>query len=126
MMDPEEIAIAERAFIEGFRAASDKLGFLRLARIPLELAYGGGPSLKLMQVAIEEVTEVGRASPGFSSRELVYHPLPGGLATTNARLAFHYVSLKTRRVLGFAELMEEAEGACPGGRQAMPDIFDGH
>jgi hypothetical protein len=109
MMDEEELAAAERAFIEGFRQVSDKLGFLRLARIPLELAYGGGPSLKLMEVAIEEVTEVGRASPGFSSRELVYHPLPQGLATTRLVLSFHYVSLKARRVLRFAELMTAAE-----------------
>jgi hypothetical protein len=124
-MDPEDIAAAERAFIEGFRQVSDKLGFLRLARIPLELAHGGGPSLKLMEVAIEEVTEVGRASPGFSSRELVYHPLPQGLSTTRLGLAFHYVSLKTRRILSFAELMEQQE-APPAGGRALPDIFDGH
>jgi hypothetical protein len=124
-MDPEELAAAERAFIDGFRQVPDKLGFLKLARIPLELAYGGGPSLKLMEVAIEEVTEVGRASPGFSSRELVYHPLPEGLATTRRRLSFHYVSLKTRRVLGFAELME-AELRPPSGDADLAGRFDGH
>jgi hypothetical protein len=124
-MDADDIAAAEGAFIDGFRQVSDKLGFLRLARIPLELAYGGGPSLKLMQVAIEEVTEVGRASPGFSSRELVYHPLPQGLSTTRLSLAFHYVSLKTRRILSFAALLERPVAAPAGGR-AAPDIFDGH
>ena len=125
-MDPEEIEAAERAFIEGFRQVSDKLGFLRLARIPLELPHGGGPSLKLMQVSIEEVTEVGRASPGFSSRELVYHPLPARLATTQHRLAFHYVSLKTRRIVGFAELMaQESAAQFPGAADAA-DLFDGH
>jgi hypothetical protein len=125
-MDAEDIAAAEHAFIEGFRQVSDKLGFLRLARIPLELAYGGGPSLKLMEVTIEEVTEVGRASPGFSSRELVYHPLPQGLSTTRLGLSFHYVSLKTRRVLTFAELIEREEEAPAAGRADVPGLFDGH
>ena len=126
-MDAEDIAAAERAFIQGFRSVADKLGFLRLARIPLELPHGGGPGLKLMEVAIEEVTEVGRASPGFSSRELVYHPLPQGLAETRTALAFHYVSLHTRRVLRFAELLELVEAPPPAAAAAeLSDGFDGH
>jgi hypothetical protein len=35
----------------------------------------------LLDVVLEDSFEVGRASPGFASRELVYHPLPGKLAT---------------------------------------------
>lgn len=126
--DREAIEAAERAFIEGFRAVTDKLGFLKLARIPLELQIGGGPGLKLMEVTIEEVTEVGRASPGFGSRELVYHPLPKGLATSRASLSFHYVSLRTRRVFTLAELMEqEAEASQPAaGRIPSSGLFDGH
>lgn len=91
-MTPEEHAAVESAFIAGFRHAPDKLGFLRLAGIPLELHRAERPGLKLMQVAIEDTYEVGRASPGFASRELVYHPLPGKLVTATARLRFRYVS----------------------------------
>jgi len=91
-MTPEEHAAVESAFISGFRHAHDKLGFLRLARIPLELHRAHKPGLKLMQVVIEDTYEVGRASPGFASRELVYHPLPGKLVTAAARLRFRYVS----------------------------------
>ena len=117
-LDMPEVEEAER-LVAGM---GDSVVFYKVG---MELAYGGGPSLKLMAVAIEEVTEVGRASPGFSSRELVYHPLPQGLSTTRLSLAFHYVSLKTRRVLSFAELMERP-AASPAGGRASPDIFDGH
>jgi hypothetical protein len=104
-MNQEELQAAETAFVEGFRQVSDKLGFLRLARIPLEIEGVGEPSLKLMQVAVEEVFEVGRASPGFGSRELVYHPLPGKLVTSKTRLSFHYVSSTTAREFALAELL---------------------
>jgi hypothetical protein len=87
-MTREEHLALESAFIEGFRHAADKPGFLRLARIPLEPDRAGQPGLKLMQVMIEDIIEVGRASPGFGSRELVYHPLPARLVTARARLRF--------------------------------------
>jgi hypothetical protein len=126
-LDHETIEVAEQAFIEGFRSASDKLGFLKLARIPLELQIGGGPGLKLMEVAIEEVTEVGRASPGFASRELVYHPLPKGLVTARSRVSFHYISTRTRRVFTLGALMaEEAEARVGAGRSDVHGLFDGH
>jgi len=104
-MTSEDHQAIERAFIDGFRNAGDKLGFLHLARIPLELARTGKPGLKLMQVLIEEIHEVGRASPGFASRELVYHPLPGKLATAKARLSFRYVSTDDLCELSLAELL---------------------
>lgn len=104
-MTPEAHAALESAFIEAFRAATDKLSFLRLARIPLELERAQKPGLKLMQVVIEESVEVGRASPGFASRELVYHPLPSPLATTAARLYFRYVSAEDVRELDLAALL---------------------
>ena len=112
-MDHEEYHAAERAFIEGFRQVSDKLGFLRLARIPLELELPGEPGLKLMQVMLEELFEVGRASPGFASRELVYHPLPAGLVTSQTRLAFRYVSAVTTRLFTLAELLAHGEAGGP-------------
>jgi len=113
-MTHEEMQAAETAFIEGFRQVSDKLGFLHLARIPLELESPGEPSLKLMQVALEEVVEVGRASPGFGSRELVYHPLPGKLATSKTQLAFRYVSAATVREFTLAELLARSDAGTKG------------
>ncbi len=61
-----------------------------------------------MQIAIEAAFEVGRASPGFASRELVYHPLPGKLVTARARLLFRYVSADALCELGLAELLDQA------------------
>ena len=58
-----------------------------------------------MQVVIEESCDVGRASPGFGSRELVYHPLPGNLVTTQSQLRFRYVSADEVRELTLAEAL---------------------
>jgi hypothetical protein len=106
-MTQEEYLALESAFIEGFRQAGDKQGFLRLARIPLELDRAGQPGLKLMQVVLEDVVDVGRASPGFASRELVYHPLPAKLVTARARLRFRYVSADRLSELSLAELLDQ-------------------
>jgi hypothetical protein len=103
-MEHEHLHAAEAAFIEGFRAASDKQAFLMLARIPLELAVRDGPGLKLVQVLLEDTVEVGRASRGFASRELVYQPLPATLVTSATRLRFRYISAETVRELSLAEV----------------------
>lgn len=108
-MDHAQYHAVEDAFIAGFREAPDKAGFLALARIPLELPGGAGPSFKLLEVVIEDSFEVGRASPGFASRELVYHPLPGKLVTSRTRLLFRYVSSERLRELSLAEIL-----ACAG------------
>ncbi len=107
-MDHEEYHAVENAFIEGYRQVADKLGFLRLAQIPLELTEAEGPSLKLIEVVFEEVFEVGRASPGFGSRELVYHPLPSKLVGSRTRLLFRYVSSSGVKDLSLADLLAPA------------------
>ena len=112
-MRNEEQAALESAFIDGFRQARDKQGFLRLAQIPLELDRPGQAGLKLMQVVIEEAFEVGRASPGFGSRELVYHPLPANLVTAQSQLHFRYVSADTLRELTLAEALGAVAAAEP-------------
>jgi hypothetical protein len=104
-MAHEDLHAAEAAFVEGFRAASDKQAFLTLARVPLELAASDGPNLKLVQVLLEDTIEVGRASRGFASRELVYQPLPAALVTSATRLRFRYISAETVRELSLAELL---------------------
>jgi hypothetical protein len=117
-MTHEEYHALEHAFIEGFRQAGDKQGFLRLARIPLELDRPGRAGLKLMQVVVEDVVDVGRASPGFASRELVYHPLPAKLVTARARLRFRYVSADDLAEFSLAEVLD--------GPLAAPAVGHGH
>src|SRR5260370_15683974 len=107
-MDHEQYHAAEAAFIDGCRAVADKQGFLALARIRLELADGDGSSLKWVEVILADRFEVGRASPGFASRELVYHPLPGKLVASRTRLAFRYVSIARARELSLAEVLERS------------------
>ncbi|MGQ9368716.1 hypothetical protein [Azospirillum sp. ST 5-10] len=107
-MTHEEEHLLEEAFADGFRRAADKLAFLRLARIPAELERPGGLGLKLVEVRFEESHAVGTASPGFGSRELVYHPLPGRLITAGTRLLFRYVSADGVTDLSLAEVLERA------------------
>lgn len=126
-MDPEEYRALESAFIDGFRQARDKRGFLRLARIPLELERANQPGLKLMQVAIEEAFEVGRASPGFGSRELVYQPLPASLVTARAQLRFRYVSADELCELTLAEALGMPSATVPrNGHHHNGDNHDHH
>lgn len=86
----EEIRLLQAGFIEGFRSASDKLVFLRLAKVPLELP--GPPGLKLIEIRVLDRTAVGAASRGFATDELVYHPLPKSMVKAAADLTLVYVS----------------------------------
>lgn len=95
----EAAAAAERAFIDGFRAATDKRAFLELAQIPLELG-----ELKLMQVRIGDTYDVGSASPGFGQREMVYQPLPGMMICARTSLHFVYVTADRKEERHLASL----------------------
>ncbi|HYG84820.1 MAG TPA: hypothetical protein VD978_01025 [Azospirillum sp.] len=117
-MTHEEEHLLEEAFAEGFRGAADKLAFLRLARIPAELEQPGGLGLKLVEVRFEESHAVGTASPGFGSRELVYHPLPGRLIKATTRLVFRYLSADGVTDLTLAGVLERAGLETP---HAHPD-----
>ena len=101
----EGAALLEAAFIEGFRAASDKASFLRLARVPFELPGPDGLGLKLMEVRIADRFEVGAATPGFGTAELVYHPIPGAMVHGTTRITFVYCTLRETRELGWADVM---------------------
>lgn len=92
-------------FIAGFRAADDKTGFLRLAKVPFEIAdRDGGPDLKLVDVSIEDAFQVATASPAFASDELVYQPFPGRMVRQRTDMRFVYVSLKSRRDMALTEM----------------------
>lgn len=96
----DDMAALDEAFIDGFRAAVDKRAFLTLVGVPLEIeAEDGGPGLKLLEVRIRDAFQVGSASPGFGSRDLVYQPLPGSMIRQATSVDFVYISTAERREL---------------------------
>lgn len=96
--EAEALAALAAQFVEGFRAAADKIAYLRLAGVPLEIADPeGGAPLKLVDVTLTTAWQVGTASPGFGTAELNYLPFPGDMVRDRENMAFVYVSL-TRRI----------------------------
>lgn len=103
-MAPEDEAadlqVLSAEFIEGFRTARDKQAYLRLAGVPLQIEDpGGGPSLKLVDVALTTEWQVGTATPSFGSAELSYLPFPGPMIRERTNLAFLYVSLTCKETV---------------------------
>lgn len=87
-------------FIDGFVLAKDKMAYLRIAGVPLEIADpSGGPSMKLVDVQLSTEWQVGTASPSFGSRELSYLPYPGEMVAERTNFGFVYVSLNAKRVV---------------------------
>ena len=105
--------LLERAFVEGFRAATDKVSFLRLAGIPLETDIDGEPGYKLMEVRLADTFMVGSAAPGFGGGALVYHPFPGELVRHAAELGFVYCSARGARTLTWDRVHRLAGRASP-------------
>ena len=101
-IEHEQRILAE-AFIDGFVAADDKVSFLRLANIPFEIAATDGTSLKLVDVGVNNAYQVGTASPGFASKELLYHPYPGSMVRERTEMVFVYVSMTERREINLLE-----------------------
>lgn len=110
----EAVAALAAQFIDGFRVAADKMAFLRLAGVPLEIADGcGGPSLKLVDVRLTTEWQVGTASPGFGSRELSYLPFPGPMVAERTNMGFVYVSLDEKRVTDLRSFLAAHPAARP-------------
>ena len=87
-------------FIDGFVSARDKMAYLKIAGVPLEIEDpAGGPSMKLVDVKLATEWQVGTASPSFGSRELSYLPYPGEMVTERTNLGFVYVSLTSKTVM---------------------------
>ena len=105
--------LLERAFVEGFRAATDKASFLRLAGIPLETDIDGEPGYKLMEVRLADSYAVGSAAPGFGGGGLVYHPFPGELVRLTTELVFVYCSTHGSRLLTWDSLHRHPGRAAP-------------
>jgi len=95
-----DLQVLSTQFIEGFVTAKDKMAYLRLAGVPLEIeAPAGGPSMKLVDVQLTTEWQVGTASPSFGSRELSYLPYPGEMVTERTNLGFVYVSIDAKHIV---------------------------
>ena len=107
----EEVRALSAQFIEGFRAATDKAAFLRLAGVPLEIeSETGGETLKLVDVSVKTEWAVGAASPAFGGGGLSYLPYPGDMIKERTNCALTYVSLTERRDLDLREFVARKDG----------------
>ncbi len=103
----EELKLLTAQFIDGFTTANDKMSYLRLAGVPLEIeAPDGGPSMKLVDVQLTTEWQVGTASPSFGSRELSYLPYPGDMVTERTNMNFIYVSLDAKHVTDLRSFLQ--------------------
>lgn len=92
-----DVQVLTEQFIDGFTSAKDKMAYLKIAGVPLEIADADdGPSLKLVDVQLTTEWQVGTASPSFGSEELSYLPYPGEMVTERTNLSFVYVSLRRK------------------------------
>ncbi|MEM1372742.1 MAG: hypothetical protein AAGF78_00015 [Pseudomonadota bacterium] len=108
----EELLVLSTQFIDGFVAAKDKMSYLRLAGVPLEIACpDGGPPMKLVDVELKTEWQVGTASPSFGSQELSYLPYPGDMVTERTNMGFVYVSLKAKEVVDLRAFLQSHPAA---------------
>ena len=95
----------EAAFVDGFFQAADPTSFLRLARIPFEIATDGA-NLKLLRVEIDALTDVGSLTPHLGGDTFRYDPLPSNFVSRRRRLRFVYFDGASLRALTYAELRD--------------------
>jgi hypothetical protein len=95
----------EKAFVDGFLAAGDATSFLRLARVPFEVAVGDA-SLRLLRVEIDALTDVGSLTPHLGGGSFRYDPLPANFISQRRRLRFVYFDGTNLRALSYAELRD--------------------
>ena len=102
-----ELHVLTTQFIDGFVAAKDKMSYLRIAGVPLEIAApAGGPTMKLVDVKLTTEWQVGTASPSFGSRELSYLPYPGPMVTERTNMGLVYVSLDAKHVTDLRSFLQ--------------------
>ena len=95
----EDLKDITSQFIEGFLSASDKMSFLRLAGVPLEITpEGDEQKMKLVDVQLTTEWQVGTASPSFGSKELSYLPFPGEMIKERTNMNFVYVSINKKQI----------------------------
>jgi len=100
-----ELQTLAASFIDGFRQAADKTSYLRIAGVPFQRDGADGLTLNLVDAEIQSNWQLGSASPGFASRELVYMPYPGKMVRERERMTFTYVSLTERLDVDLLEFL---------------------
>ncbi len=110
-----DLQVLTAQFIDGFQEAKDKAAYLRIAGVPLEKPCpDGGPSLKLVDVALQTDWQVGTASPSFGSRELSYLPFPGDMITERTNMSFVYVSSARKEQTDLRDFLRQQADAMEG------------
>ena len=102
-----DLQLLTTQFIDGYMEAKDKMSYLRLAGVPLEIPGEDGPSLKLVDTRVTTEWQVGTASPSFGSRELSYLPLPGEMISERTNFTFVYVSLDQKKEVDLRDFLKE-------------------
>jgi hypothetical protein len=95
----------EKAFVDGFLAATDQTSFLRLARVPFEMVANGA-TLRLLRVEIDALTDVGSLTPHLGGGSFRYDPLPANFVSQRRRLRFVYFDGQNLRGMSYAELRD--------------------
>ena len=94
-MDHDSYHILEEMFIDGYRAAKNKLVYLRLAHIPFQLPTNDhsvtDSTLYLNAVKIENIYEVGSVSPTFGTDQILHQMYPGDMVRAQHSLRFIYL-----------------------------------
>jgi len=85
-----DLDLVEKAFLEGFAAASDPTSFLRLAGVPFEAIDAKGTRLVLLRVETEGVTDIGSVTPHLGGGSFRYDVLPGRMTGRRSRLSLVY------------------------------------
>ena len=97
-IDHDTYHLLEDTFIQGYRAAQDKLVYLRLTHIPFVLPLGSDSqseaSMHLKNLRIEDVFEVGNVQPAFGANQLIHQMYPHELVENRKSLKFVYVHHK--------------------------------
>jgi hypothetical protein len=100
----------EKAFVDGFLAATDPTSFLRLARVSFEMT-ANGTTLRLLRVEIDALTDVGSLTPHLGGGSFRYDPLPANFVSQRRRLRFVYFDGENLRALSYAELRNAEQRA---------------
>ena len=95
----------EKAFVDGFLAATDPTSFLRLARVPFEMSVNDA-SLRLLRVEIDALTDVGSLTPHLGGGSFRYDPLPANFVSQRRRLRFVYFDGEILRAMSYAQLRD--------------------
>lgn len=101
--EQKDLDLVEKAFAEGFAAASDPTSFLRLANIPFTGKRADGTRLHLLRVEQHQGTDIGTVTPHLGGGSFRYAPLPARMTSRRDSLDFIYLEGDRTVKLSLAE-----------------------